>query len=177
MAAPLAVLLAARAANAAETALLAARNIYEQQVQVALFLREKYPGSSVALNDIGAVSYFADVRLFDLFGLGSNEVMQAKRGGYFHRDWIEQAGSRRRLDLAVVYDSWFTDFGGLPASWIKSRGMGDPRQRDLRLAGGGLLCDVAKRSRAARARPRRVLHPASRAGPLAPVESSLPQNA
>jgi hypothetical protein len=115
----LAYLLAARAIEAAETARLAARNIYEQQVQVARFLQAEYPGAGVALNDIGAVSYFAEVRLFDLFGLGSNEVVEAKRAGLYHRDWIEQAGSRRRLELAVVYDIWFGDLGGLPPSWIK----------------------------------------------------------
>jgi hypothetical protein len=47
----------------------ASRNIYEQQYQMGMFLKRCYPGKAVAVNDICAVSYLADVRLVDLLGL------------------------------------------------------------------------------------------------------------
>jgi hypothetical protein len=36
----------------------AAQNIYEQQYQMGLFLRRYYEGKTIAVNDIGAVSYW-----------------------------------------------------------------------------------------------------------------------
>ncbi len=119
LAMPLPFLLTARAVLADNLAPMATRNIYEQQVQVARFLHQFYDQSNVALNDIGAISYFTDVRPFDLFGLGSNEVTRAKMEGRFQRGFIDAEASRRHLELAVVYDTWYDEYGGLPKSWIK----------------------------------------------------------
>ena len=55
-----------RAGQAIREGPLAIKNIYEQQYQMGLFLREIPVGSTVMANDIGAISYLADVRLVDL---------------------------------------------------------------------------------------------------------------
>lgn len=56
----------------------AARNIFEQQVQMGLFCHRFYPGAAVAANDIGAICYFADIRCLDIWGLASLDVCDAK---------------------------------------------------------------------------------------------------
>jgi len=49
-------------------------NIYEQQYQMGQFLKKYYSGKVVALNDIGAANYFADIKCVDLWGLANLEV-------------------------------------------------------------------------------------------------------
>lgn len=56
----------------------AARNIFEQQRQMAEMLRRSFPGAAVAVNDIGAIGYYADVRVLDLWGLATMEVARHK---------------------------------------------------------------------------------------------------
>jgi hypothetical protein len=48
----------ARGIGAVQISPYASKNIYEQQVQMADFIQEYYAGDCVALNDIGAVSFF-----------------------------------------------------------------------------------------------------------------------
>ncbi len=55
----------------------AAQNIYEQQYQTGLFLNAHYSGEAVALNDIGAANFLADLRCLDLLGLASVDVTTA----------------------------------------------------------------------------------------------------
>jgi len=97
----------------------AAGNIFEQQIQTSRFLQRFYPQASVALNDIGAASYFTDIQLLDLVGLGSNAVAKARIDGRFTDQLIAHLAVERDLDLAIVYESWFETNGGLPRSWIK----------------------------------------------------------
>ena len=59
-----------RAAKSLKDTPKASHNIFEQQYQMALFLRQFYQGQVVAANDIGAIDYLADFRLVDLAGLG-----------------------------------------------------------------------------------------------------------
>jgi len=49
----------------------ATNNIYEQQYQMGLFIRQFYSGETIAANDIGAINYLADVRCIDVWGLGT----------------------------------------------------------------------------------------------------------
>jgi hypothetical protein len=97
----------------------ASGNIFEQQIQTSRFLQRFYPQASVALNDIGAASYFTDIQLLDLVGLGSNAVAKARIDGRFTDQLIAHLAVERDLDLAIVYESWFETNGGLPRSWIK----------------------------------------------------------
>ena len=117
LAIPTGMLLARRSLEANRKTPLAARNIFEQQIQIARFLRQEYSGAQVAVNDIGAVSYFADFRPLDLFGIGSNEVVAARMDHNFGRQWLEKTAASRNLDIAVLYEPWFRD--ELPPSWIR----------------------------------------------------------
>jgi hypothetical protein len=106
---------------------LASRNIWQQQYQMGLFLRDYFPQGRVAANDIGAIDFLADLHLTDLFGLASQPVMQAKLGGAWH---IHLAGTLDRLTaadgvrIAVLYDNWFdpnpvTGRASVPLQWVQ----------------------------------------------------------
>lgn len=50
-------------------------NIYHQQHQTALFLREYYTGQKVIISDVGAPTFFADIDIIDVIGLGTDEIL------------------------------------------------------------------------------------------------------
>lgn len=98
------------------------KNIYEQQVQSAKFLHQFYNTSKVVANDIGAISYYTNIHLLDIAGLGSVETI------YFNENkkkFDEKFGSfiskyclAHQYDIAVVYEGWLQ--GYVPAYWKKA---------------------------------------------------------
>lgn len=90
--------------------------VYEQQYQVAQFLGQHYSGQGVALNDIGAPNYFADIQCLDLWGLGSADVERLRVRGAFDREAIDRLTTASHVQIAVIYSSWFA--GKIPASWV-----------------------------------------------------------
>ncbi|HXU11208.1 MAG TPA: hypothetical protein VN898_04520, partial [Candidatus Binatia bacterium] len=109
--------LAGRAADATLKAPRAMRNIYEQQYQMGLFLREYYPGARVVAHDVGAINYLADLECLDVVGLASREVFDLKLQGAFDTEAIARLSSG--FDLAVLYDGHLGRRGGIPAGWVK----------------------------------------------------------
>jgi hypothetical protein len=93
----------------------AMQNICDQQYQTSQFLAQYYPGRTVALNDIGAVSYYSNCRIVDLIGLANNDVRERKQAGTYNTAAIEQILRANDVDVAILYPSWFKEFGGLPA--------------------------------------------------------------
>ena len=98
----------------------AARNIYEMQYQMALFLNRYFPQGPVAANDIGAVSYYNDFSLLDLYGLASMDVARAKLGGTYDTAEIDRFTRESGARVVIVYDYWFDIYGGLPGAWVKA---------------------------------------------------------
>lgn len=92
-------------------------NIYEQQYQMGLFLKEFYTGEVVAANDVGAINYLADIRCLDLTGLATAEVLEAKIEGRYDTREIAALAERRGADIAIVYREWYSSLGGLPPEW------------------------------------------------------------
>lgn len=92
-------------------------NIYEQQYQMALFVRKYYQGSSLALNDIGAVNYYADIHCLDLWGLASLPVAKAKRSHHYELAEVASFSQQAQVRIAIIYDEWFV--GMLPAGWVR----------------------------------------------------------
>jgi hypothetical protein len=107
----------ARSHKALSATARATANIYEQQYQMALFLKKHYYGQAVAVNDIGAVSFLADIKLVDLFGLASREVLALKQKNQLDDREIYRLCKDANVKIALVYDSWFAR---LPAEWIKA---------------------------------------------------------
>lgn len=96
----------------------AARNIYEQQYQMGRFLKQFYEGERVVANDIGAICYFADIKLLDTVGLGTIEIARAVRAGVATTGFIENLARQKDARIAVIYDDWMKEYGGVPDSWI-----------------------------------------------------------
>jgi len=92
-------------------------NIYEQQYQMGLFVRRYYQNSTVALNDIGAVNFLADIHCLDLWGLANAEVAAAKQKHTYQVRDIERLSKQTGTRIAIIYDSWF--IGGVPPEWIR----------------------------------------------------------
>jgi len=95
---------------------LASRDIYNQQVQMARFLQEHYPGGTVAINDIGAISYYTDLKIVDIWGLATREVAQLKRVTHFPGEDLDPVVQELGAQIALVYDPWV---GEVPEAWTK----------------------------------------------------------
>jgi hypothetical protein len=107
-----------RALKSPSRALIGTQNIYEQQYQMGLFLREYYAGSPVALNDIGAPTFFADIRLLDLVGLASMDIARFRRAQVFSSLTLDDVARDQGIRVAIVYDDWFP--GGMPRRWLRA---------------------------------------------------------
>lgn len=97
----------------------AASNIFDQQYQVAHFLAAHYPGRRVAVNDIGAIAFFSNVRLLDLYGLASDDVREMKRDGRYGADAVQKLAASSGTEIAVIYPTFLEQYGGVPAAWRK----------------------------------------------------------
>ncbi len=99
----------------------ATRNIYEQQYQMARFFREYYSGQPIAVNDIGVVNFYADVRCLDLWGLASQEVARAQLEGTYDSRVVRELTEKHRIKIAIVYDNWFANVipEGFSTYWEK----------------------------------------------------------
>jgi hypothetical protein len=97
----------------------ASRNIYEQQYQMGIFIKRYYQGSTIALNDIGAVNFLTDVHCLDLWGLGDYTITQLRQRHVYRSRDILRLARQAGVKVAMVYDAWYgRDIGGLPRDWV-----------------------------------------------------------
>lgn len=101
--APALLPLAVRAGQALARTVPATHNIYCQHLQVARFVRQHLEGRTVALNDIGAVSYLTGARVVDVFGLADVEVAMTRLAGTYDTAWLGRHAAARGVDVAIVY--------------------------------------------------------------------------
>lgn len=90
----------------------AAGNIRDQQIEVALRLRGTMtPGSSVLLNDAGAIPYVLDRPALDALGLGGYHRMPFARaavnGEASTVELIERLAPHERPGFFALYPNWF----------------------------------------------------------------------
>jgi len=98
---------------------LATKNTYDELYQMAMFLKQYYPGTSVALDDIGAANFYNDLRCLDLAGLGSLEVLRARRAGNFDTEQIDHLVRSNQVRIMLLHaDRYQRGFGGLPPTWF-----------------------------------------------------------
>jgi hypothetical protein len=101
------------------------RDILSQSISAGKWIKENLPkGATVAINDVGAITYFSDAKVFDLVGLVTNgqaavfrngigavyEELEHKKPGYFmvHLGWFNYerysffgAGDKRLKDFHI----------------------------------------------------------------------------
>lgn len=99
-------------------------DIYHQHIQMARFFSFYYPGKPIVLNDIGAVSFYADPRLTDIFGLGSTEVTRIKAANLASQadaaQQVLRVVTNNRVEVAAIYDDVFgLQEGVAPPGWVK----------------------------------------------------------
>ena len=99
---------------------IATSNVYGQQYQMGLFLNKYYNNRPVAIADIGAVNYWANMDCIDLVGLGNREVVEARMKMTYNVKDIERICREKDMALAIVSEETFgrANIGGLPKSWI-----------------------------------------------------------
>ena len=94
---------------------LAMRNVFEQQYQLAQFLRRAYPDAAVAVNDIGAVSWFGGSRVVDIVGLATQDVANLKRHRQFDRQALEAVIRTGDVKAVAIYEKVFAPI--IPPTW------------------------------------------------------------
>jgi hypothetical protein len=85
---------------------------------MAKFLNRYYPGRSVAVNDIGVVTFHADLELLDLVGLSSMEIADQISAGR-SRDKLDEVARHRHVEVVLAYDWVLAEYGGPPPAWRK----------------------------------------------------------
>jgi len=93
---------------------LGARNVADQQKQMAIIARD-YLRESVAVNDLGFVSLYAPRYVLDLGGLASYEALLA-RANPATDVWVADLMKRHHVEQAMVYDGLYPR---RPANWIR----------------------------------------------------------
>ena len=107
-----------RAAKALVYLPQATTNIYEQQYQMGLFLKEFYEGTPVALHDIGAASFLGNIECVDLVGLANMDVARMRLAGLYDSEDIKQVVQAAGVPIAILYESRFGD--AIPANWRRA---------------------------------------------------------
>jgi hypothetical protein len=94
-------------------------NINRMQVAMGKWARENLPpGSLIALNDVGAIIYFSNLKCLDTVGLTSPELLPylkeyaLKPGGYRRGIW--QFLKERRPDYLIIFPEWYPEFPQSP---------------------------------------------------------------
>ncbi len=85
----------------------AVENINTMQVRLGRWVAEHTPPDAlIAVNDIGALTYFGDRRIVDLVGLATPEILPYRRAGATALlGYLE----RRCPDYLVIFPAWFPD--------------------------------------------------------------------
>lgn len=94
----------------------AAFGIYAQQYQMHRFATEFFP-KTVAINDLGWISYKNDTHVVDLWGLGSEEVRKLKAEQGIRAEWMDAIVREKGAVYAMIYDFWFER--QVPTNWCK----------------------------------------------------------
>jgi hypothetical protein len=96
----------------------AMKNIYQMQYQMSEFINRYYSGRTVALNDIGAVNFRGNIHCVDMWGLANKEVAESIRNKCYNSEKIYEINRKNNTDIAIVFDEWFRQFGGIPGKWL-----------------------------------------------------------
>jgi hypothetical protein len=104
--------------DALNSTLPALHDTYRCHYQMGLFVARYYSGSSVVVNDIGAVNFLADIHCTDPHGLADREVARAILSGEHTSEFLDKLARSRGARVALVDDNWLGFYGGTPRSWL-----------------------------------------------------------
>ncbi len=98
---------------------LSTNNIYNQQYQMAMLLNNYPINTVIAANDIGMINFYSDKTIVDLWGLADMDVGKYKIAHNYNTSKIDSITKVKSVKFAALYEPWFGQYGGLPASWQK----------------------------------------------------------
>ena len=122
------------------------RNIEQKRYQLAKFFGEYYPGGVVAINDIGAASYFTDVKIVDLCGLGSIDVGREILHRTYDTNVIGKVCAQNAVQLAgfvfvrLLSMQGFAEIVDSRGNVVVSRRCAHPGQHNHVLCGAAATC-------------------------------------
>jgi len=95
----------------------AVKNVYEQMYQLAHFVKANPQYNSIAIGDLGAISYYNDnVRILDLEGLALRGVPMNELGkDRLSAARIRELAKRNSAQIAIIFPDYFDQ----PAEWIE----------------------------------------------------------
>ncbi len=99
----------------------ASKNIHDQQIQMARFVKQYYDGQPVVINDLGAISFYTDARPVDIAGLATLPVARAiiaRQSTPKFLKFLEELAHEKGARIAIIYTSWMPG-GQVPDSWVK----------------------------------------------------------
>jgi len=92
----------------------AARDIHDQQLQMARFVQSAFPQAGIAMNDIGTTCFYNDdIRLFDMEGLGTIEILKVKKN--FDSSFLSNYVRTHGIDIGIFYPHLYK--GKIPSNW------------------------------------------------------------
>ena len=92
---------------------------YREHYEAARFVREWHAGETVLVNDLGAMSYFANARTLDIFGLCDIEPVRLRRAGAYTPEAVAAWTAPHAPTIAVVQLSWGWVAQHIPTVWQK----------------------------------------------------------
>ena len=96
----------------------ATNNTYLWHYQMGRFVQRYYQGSSLAVNDLGAVNFMADIQCTDFHGLADLDVARAMLLKRFDPQFMDALARSREVRVALVDDNWLGFYGGTPREWL-----------------------------------------------------------
>lgn len=93
-------------------------NIHDQQIKNANFI-ERNKIKSVALNDLGAVSYFTNSKIIDLEGLGTHKIAILKEKNKLNGKALKNVIIKNNVEWIIIYDKWYLNEDIIPNKCVK----------------------------------------------------------
>lgn len=93
-------------------------NIYDQQILNSDFVNTNKI-KTVALNDLGTISFFTNAKIIDLEGLGTHSIAKMKENGTYTSKKVRKEIIDNNTDWMIIYDSWYKNENIIPPKCIK----------------------------------------------------------
>jgi hypothetical protein len=81
----------------------AMQNVYHQHIQMMRFLKTFYDHETVVINDVGAITFFTDVRCLDTGGLINTEIVRLMHSRTWTPERLRELVTARKARIAIVY--------------------------------------------------------------------------
>jgi hypothetical protein len=115
-----AIILAKRGAIALVETPKAMHDRYLEHYQLGRFVARFYDDGPIVINDAGAMAFFSNARVLDMYGLASREPIQFRReaDGYTKEDLYRWA-KERSAKIAILHVAWKEVHENIPDEWVE----------------------------------------------------------